>query len=296
MIHIFFDCGSFGSTVEYAIRNFSNCPLGPISGRILDDGSMHSFEKQHHITSWKTLEDFLCVDRASDAITTPTYPFLDHKFDQVLQKFAGLPSWCSDHKILVYQPDLRAAELNLLFKYHKVCFGQEVSCGLDIIVGDNRHNLSGWDKNYQHWSEMQQWQLREWLSLFYPEWVTEFIKSKDQVDDTWLQITNTDLLFDTKKTLIKIIEFCGFTANQMIGDFVRDWQAAQQYIVDEFDLLDKIISNSLNQHPMQWSKLNVISEAILQQRFRSLGFELQCDGLNHFPSDTKNLYKLLVKV
>lgn len=294
MIHVFFDCGSFGSTIEYVIRNFSNYKLGPIDAHIMADGSMHSFRKQHHITKWDELEKFLSHAKNSEAITTPTYPFLECKLPELLQHFSQIPTWQYDRKILVYQPDLRAAELNLLFKYHKVCNGQKA--GLSIIVGDNQHNLSGWNSEYKHWSEMKTWQLREWLSLFYPDWVTEFIQSRDQVNNDWLKITNTDLLFDTKRTFDTIISWCGLQVTKDLDAFVNQWQLAQQYIVDEFTLLDKILEATLKQKSIEWHPLNIISESILQQRLRQQNYEIRCDGLDDFPTNSKQLYNLLEKV
>lgn len=296
MIHIFFNCGSFGSTIEYAIRNFSDFKGGPVAASILGDGSMHSFTKQYHITSYDHLENFSNGQIDPDGISTPTYPFKEFKLPQLLARFSLIPTWNDDTKILVYQPDTRAAELNLLFKYHKVCYGEKIQTGLGIITGDNRHNLSGWNIQYTHWSQMRDWELREWLSLFYPGWITEFIDSQDQVDTTWLKISNTDVLFDTKQTLCLIMSFCGLTMIHSIDEFVDQWRAAQEYIVKEFLLLDQIISCTLNGRHLEWHDLNIIAEAILQQRFRQLGFEILCDGLDQFPLNTKELYKLLVKV
>lgn len=296
MIHVFFDCGSFGSTVEYAIRNFSNYKLGPVDASILTDGSMHSFSKQQHITSWQHLSEFLTSVNNVDCITTPTYPFAELKLPEILKHFSTIPTWDTDTKILIYQPNLRAAEINLLFKYHKVCHGSQIQTGIGIIVGNNKHNLSGWDPHYDHWSQMQRWQLREWLSIFYPDWVTEFIESCHQVDNTWLKITNTELLFNTKQNLHSIISWCGLTITKDIDDFVNQWQSAQKYVVDEFNLLDTILDFTLSRTDLEWKPINIIAESILQQRLRQFGFEIRCDGLNDFPTNSKQLYKLLEKV
>jgi hypothetical protein len=67
----------------------------------------------------------------------------------------------------------------------------------------------------------------------------------------------------------------------------------QQYIVDEFTLLDDICNNTINNIAFSWNPINIIAESIVQQRLRALGFEIQCDGLNNFPVDSKTLYNLL---
>lgn len=294
MIHIFFDAGSFGSTIESVIRNYSNHSL-PINSKILDDGSMHSFCKEHHITCVKELDELLSLKNVNvNAITTPTYPFKEFTLPDLINYFSLIDSWKSDRKILIFQPDLRACELNLLFKYHKVCTGY-INAGIGIIVGENQHNIIKWNKNYNHWSQMQTWELREWLSIFYPNFVKEFIDSQHQVTPDWFQTTNTDILFNTKDTLLKIIDYCNLTNTSDLTDFVVAWQKAQQYIVDEFNLIDQIVNYSITDQHLTWKPLNIIAEAIVQQRLRAKGYEIRCDGLNTFPTDAKTLYSLLEK-
>jgi len=295
MIHVFFDCGSFGSTIESVLHNYSDHSV-PIDSKILDDGSMHSFFKEQHVTNVKILDDFLYRSTSnSNIITTPTYPFKEFKLPTILERFSLSKSWATDTKILIFQSDLRACELNLLFKYHKVCISY-INAGLDIIIGDNQHNIVNWNQDYTHWSQMKTWELREWLSLFYAEFVQEFIDSQNQVTDDWLKLTNTDLLYNTKESLLKIIDHCGLTNTKDLTNFVTKWQQAQKYIVDEFNLLDQIVDCTIANQPLEWQPINIIAEAIVQQRLRAKGYEIRCDGLDKFPTDAIMFNSLLEKV
>lgn len=295
MIHVFFDCGSFGSTIESVLRNYSDHST-PIDAKILDNGSMHSFQKEQHITHIETLDNFLQSNVANNkTITTPTYPFKKIKLPKIIEHFALLKSWKHDTKILIFQPDLRACELNLLFKYHKVC-NAYIEAGLGIIVGENQHNIVGWNKDYTHWSQMRPWELREWLSIYYPGFVREFIDSQKQVDDSWLKLTNIDVLYNTKDMLLKIIDHCGLNCTKDMTEFVFKWQRAQKYIVDEYDLLDRIVDCSINNQRLVWKPVNIIAEAIVQQRLRAKGYEIRCDGLDIFPTDAILFHTLLEKV
>jgi len=295
MIHIFFDCGSFGSTIESVLRNYTDHST-PIDSKILDDGSMHSFRKEQHVTDIETLDNFLQLDTPSNKIiTTPTYPFKEFKLPTILDYFSLIESWKDDTKILIFQPDLRACELNLLFKYHKVCVSY-TNTGLGIIVGENQHNILNWNKDYTHWTQMRPWELREWLSIFYPGFVQEFIDSQNQVDDSWLKLTNIDVLYSTQDSLLKIIDHCGLTNTKDLTEFVAQWQQAQNYIVDEFNLLDRIVDCAINNQPLVWKPVNIIAEAIVQQRLRTKGYEIRCDGLDIFPTDAIMFNTLLEKV
>ena len=287
MINIFFVPGMFGSTIEHVLRSYTD-EYTPIDAVILDDGSMHSYVKEFHPQSLNALQQFVDAD-----ITTPIYPFKEGDLPTILKAFQTQIE--SGKSILMYADSLQSAELNLLFQYYKIVNGSKLKKSLDIICGDNAHNIINWNKNYQHWSQMQFWELREWLSLFYPHWVQEWIESQYQVSDIFLKIQNTELLYNTKDTLIDIINFVGLTINKSLDNFITEWQQKQQYIVAEFDTLDQIVFNTLAKKDYKWKPLCIVSEAIIQQRLRSKNFEIRCDGLNTFPTESKTLYSLLEK-
>ena len=289
MIHAFFVPGMFGTTIEYVLRTFTQ-EYDAIDGTILLDGSMHSILKELHIFREDMLTELKKIQPGT--ITTPIYPFKTLHLPEILvhhEPYLGKNS----RSMLIHASDLRSAELNMLFQYHKVCIG--LNLGLHIFCDSNAHNIIQWNPEYKHWTEMQPWELREWFSLFYVEWVQEWIHSQHQVPEDFLKITNTDVLYDTKLSLIKIINHCGLTPDGDIDSFVTKWQLAQQYIVDEFDLLDHIVDSAINQKDFSWSPTHVIAEAIVQQRLRTCGYEIRCDGLNNFPTDAKTLYNLLEK-
>jgi len=289
MTHVFFVPGMFGTTIEYVLRTFSQ-EYDSINRVILPDGSMHSYNKELHIFQEDMLTNLKKIQHNS--ITTPIYPFKTLHLPEILDyhnPYLGENS----RSILMYANNLRSAELNVLFQYHKVCIGLDQ--GLDIFCDSNSHNITQWNPAYKHWKEMQTWELREWFSLFYVEWIQEWIQSQYQVPEDFLKIINTDLLYDTEPTLIKIINHCGLTLDGDLSSFVTKWQRAQQYIVDEFGLLDLIVDSTINQKEFSWQPTHVIAEAIVQQRLRTHRYEIRCNELDIFPTDAKTLYNLLEK-
>jgi len=286
MIHVFFVPGMFGTTIEYVLRTFTQ-EYDSVDGVILPDGSMHSIRKELHLYQQYMLKD---LDKIQpDSITTPIYPFRDLHLPEILDHYVQYLIE-KNRPILMYAKDLRSAELNILFQYHKV---RDID--LDKFFYGSEHNIIHWNPTYKHWKEMRQWELREWFSLFYVEWIQEWIQSQNQVPSNFLKITNTEMLYDTESTLIKIINHCGLTPDGDLGSFVAKWQLAQQYIVDEFDLLDLIVDSTINQTKFAWQPTHVIAEAIVQQRLRAHGYEIRCDGLDVFPRDSETLYNLLEK-
>lgn len=288
MIHVFFVPGMFGTTVEYLLRNYSK-QYSKTHGEILPDGSMHSFTKEFHPLSVKNLStDHL----ADDSITTPFYPLMDGSLSDILSNYTINPQ---DKCVLIHANDLAGVELNCLFQYFKIACNQNKEFWLEIFFNDS-DNIRQWNPAYSSWKDMQPWQLREWFSMSYPITTQDWINSVNCVSKNWKILTNTSFLTDTTNTFREILKFCNLTEDDHLDEFAIRWRKAQQYIVDHYQLLDDIVVSTLNQEQFVWSSTNIISESIVQQRLRSQGYEIMCNGLNTFPTSSENLYKLLIKV
>lgn len=294
MIHVLFVPGMFGSTIEHVLRSFTE-EYTPTSGVVANDGSMHTFSKEFHPYSREVLESTVTLQ--PNSITTPTYPFKNSHLPEIIYILEQVsPSADTDRWVLLYAPDIRSAELNMLFQYHKIAFGARVRLGLEIFCDNNLHNVVEWDPIYTSWQDMQQWELREWLSLFYVGWTQEWIESQNQVSTGVLKIPYLDVLNNFAPTLNNIIKHCNLTQKPGLENFGKEWRSKQQYIVDEFELLEQIVSHTANGQDLAWQPIHIVAEAIVQQRLRALGYEIRCDGLNSFPTDSKTLYNLLEKV
>lgn len=292
MIHVFFVPGMFGSTIEYIFRSFGN-ELEPVMGTILADGSMHSFKKLAHFLDTSDIESFFDLHNFAVDVTTPIYPFRNTHLLDILERFNSYVTE-KDSCVLIHAESVADAELNMLFQYHKISIG--LKKGIDIFCHGNEHNITAWDQSYTHWSQMKHWQLREWISLFYVPWIQEWIDSQNQVSTNFLCVRNTDFLVDPVTISNKLFAHCNLTQKPGLQEFLQKWQAAQAYIVDEFELLGDIVKHTVNSQPLNWQPINIIAEAIVQQRLRALGYEIRCDGLNTFPTDSETLYNLLEKV
>ena len=291
MIHVFFVPGMFGSTLEYVLRNYSN-EYTSIDAEVLPDGSMHSLKKECHPGNTLEIEAQL-KKLASNAITTPAYPFKKAHLLEILKNFAAYIGGINA-EILIYAANTRDAELNMLFQYHKIATGS-YQLGLDIFCSGNEHNIINWNTNYRHWREMQPWEIREWISLFYVAWVQEWIESQHQVGADFYKVSNTEILENLSQTVRKIFQHCDLTESSGLDDFAVHWRSKQQYIMDEFNLLDRVVECTINNVPFSWNPVNIIAEAIVQQRLRAVGYEIRCDGLDTFPTDSTIFYNLLEK-
>jgi hypothetical protein len=292
MIHIFFVPGMFVSTIEYVLRCYTE-EYESIDAEVLADGSMHSYQRQAHHLNLNAMDEFFKGHQESNSITASQYPYQTANLPEILERYQLYRS-AKDKSILLYASNKSSAELNMLFQYYKLATGS-VNQGLHIFCDNNSHNIVNWNKDYTHWSQMQSWEWREWFSLFYSEWLQEWIESKNQVDNDFFLIANTEMIDNTEHCLRNIITFCGLTEKPGLTKFAQHWRSKQQYIVDEFELLNDIILSTFNTKMLTWPPISIISEAILQKRLREIGYEIRCNGLNIFPTDSETLYNLLEK-
>lgn len=145
------------------------------------------------------------------------------------------------------------------------------------------------------------WIMREFLSHYLvPAWL-------DQIEwyqrDSWkhpnlLTVTVPDLLFDFENTLEKIQKFCNLNycqpASSLIDAHKKNLELQKYASHDR--VCHSIIESVVNQTDLSWPELSLPSEAWVQWELRNQGYEIQCDGLNKFPTTSAKLLELLYAV
>lgn len=289
MIHIFFVPGMHGSMLEHVLDAYTLERSGD-RHPIQSDGSMHGFGKAAHAVDPGELARL-----DDDVITTPIYPTVDADFAALVHQYSALPTWESDRKILVHAPDLRWCEINMLFQYHKIARGT-VNRGLDIFFGPAQTNITQWNPNYQTHADMRPWELREWISLFYADWVQPWMLSAQQVQSDWLVIANRDIVELTLSTVNRIMTFCGLTPRLDLADFLEDYRKQQSYVIREHVAAHNFVDFALRNRQLELEQpLSVVAEAMIQQHLRQCGWEIECDGLDTLPLDTLQLRTLMYR-
>jgi hypothetical protein len=297
MIHILFLPGTFGSTVHCILcqfdKNYTIRRVGTdqLDNLILPDGSIHTFSKSGHYKNKKQLED-LFNSKEKPLITTPMYPMRDCATKDIIELFSNKRP--DDRYIFLYVDDLDHAEINLLFYYHKVI---NATGGIEAYFENSRFDITSWNKNYTHWSQMQPWELREWFSIFYPSWVEkDWINGREHIKSEWLVVSTKEILNNTHETFLKIINYVGefdLTLTDEFNNFVSLWRSKQQYVLDEYAIIDNIVASTISNTSYTWEKLNIIDEAIIQRKLRSAGYELRVNSIDEFPTNSRDLNILL---
>lgn len=296
MIHILFVPGSFGSTIQYILRQIEENPSSPQFDidMILEDGSMHSFWKTGHYNYIKDLTDFLDNKIDQDiTISSPLYPMVDASAETIIGLF--LKRRPTDKYIFIYIDDIDQAEIILLANHYKV----PSNIRLDGLCGYSQNNINNWNPDYTHWTQMHPWELREWISMFYSEILQDWIDARQHVDKTWLTVSSREILENTQDTFLKIIAYLGksdLKFENNFYEFINHWRQKQQYIIDEHSVIKDIVRFTILNTPYSWKKISIISEAMIQKKLRDEGYEIKCSNLNEFPTNSSDLHKLLKRI
>ena len=283
MIVILFTAGNFGSTIEYCLRTFSK-ELKKVQFGLLDDGSMHGYQKSFHPITFDQWHD-----RTSDIdIATPVFPNQNYESPASSVMFYKMQLHTEDRVIFVDSGSLDQAQRTQLFNYHKNK-NHEL---LDTLMLDKAQQ---WNANYTHWTDMEIYELREALSFFIDQ-QNQHVNLKSHAPPHWL-VTNPDkIISDLPGEIVRMISHCGLTANcQGLQEFYAQWVDKQQYIIDEFNLIINIFNHVETGQFLSWSGLSLFGEALLQSRLRQNGWDLDMTHLNQFPLDTTDLRTRLTK-
>lgn len=295
MIYVYYVAGTFGSTFEYVLRSFTN--EYHLDATISNDGSMHEFKKFHHLISNRSYIDFFKKINSinTNAIVTPVYPVAEGTRLNELLNIAKPYLQSTDKLILIYINDIEYAEITRLFQYHKILNSPFFETDLAAVAfGNNVSLMTRWNPSYTSISDMKPWEIREWLSLInYTHW----FDGVDTVPDTFLKISSKEILNDTFNTFKKIIDWCGLTYNKRdLNEFAVLWREKQQYVLNEHNLITNIVNYTIENIPLDIPvDLNIFAQSIIQQKLRNKGYELACDGLNLFPTNTVELHNMLIK-
>jgi hypothetical protein len=144
------------------------------------------------------------------------------------------------------------------------------------------------------------WVRREFLSFYLmPAW-------QDQIEwyhpDAWHDsrckiITVSELLYDFESCLSKLQQFANLSFKKSISEILpyhKIMLELQQHRTQD-QLCKNIVETTINDSMFDWSgqQITLPSQSWIQWRLRNLGWELACDGLDMWPTNSVQLKQLL---
>lgn len=288
--------GAYGTYLEWLINcMYGSIPLTDPLVRVGDNkGSSHLTPLDTHLGGLEGLKKY--CDSDIDHLTVRLHPKLSSKENLVDNLEVALSM--VDRMILIY-PDENSILLTINNYYHKIWtdwwserFHKEISPSL---IYDN------WPVDTSVAIEdVPLWVRREFLSYYLmPAWY-------DQVEwrltDSWqhprcLVISVTDLLHRPDYVLEKISDFTEWSWTREFKEVAPIHQSMidLQQFIDQDRTCKEIIQCLQSGQDLAWSELPLPSQAWVQWKIRESQHEIQCHGLEQFPTNSSQLRTLLYR-
>ena len=290
-IPIAFSVGSYGTYLEWVLTTLSVDQH--IDPPFSDTGSSHLFLGNHVENNAGWLR-YLQGDQQHRFVRfhpkEKKYQSLSANLNQVLDSV--------DRMIYLY-PDADSTLLvinNWLSKVRKDWWAH------DIV------SAQGLEKIHVNWpscagqsaDDIPAWVRREFLSFYLiPAW-------QDQVEwyhpDAWhdsrcMIITVSELLYNFESCLSKLQQFANLSFKKNISEILPYHEIMlelQQHRTQD-QLCKNIVETTINDSMFDWTgqEIPLPSQSWIQWRLRNLGWELACDGLDTWPTNSVQLKKLL---
>jgi hypothetical protein len=291
-IAIAFDPGVYGTYLEWCLTTLADDRL--ISLPFTATGNSHKFLGNHllDINGWN---NFLLTHRRDALVRFHPKTQQDHNLSE------NLDHVCATAEFLVYlypsRDHVLLAVNNCITKIWDNWWQQR-------LLKD-----SLFDKIYQNWpvdkgataNEIPMWIRREFLSFYLmPAWFgqVEWFQPDKWSNPKACIVTTKDLLFNFESTLYRIQKHTNIKFLKPVSDLLpaHEQNLKLQKNLTQDQLCSDIIDSVLSGVDFGWEPLPLGSESWVQWELRNRGFEIQCDGLDIFPTNSIQLRELLYSV
>jgi hypothetical protein len=302
-IPIIFNGGAYGTYLEWCLTTLTtNIDIVlPVTAT----GSNHRFRGRHlvNIDGWRNY-----VDTKNPVAFVRLHP-KTKKDESITNNLESILSTV-DQMIYLY-PDQHSILLNINNIFTKISTVWWPDTNITDLKKQQQEYEMFADKIYQNWpisrdvlfNDIPQWIKREFLSMYLmPMWL-------DQVEwchpERWqhpnCSVVYINNLLDNFKSTIQDIEL--FLNLKLIKDIdqlipFHNEMLKHQINYGQDALCNKIINSIIHSIDFTWGDryLPLPSESWIQWQLRNLGFEIRCDGLNVFPTNSIKLKELLYKI
>ena len=291
-IPIVFHAGCYGTYLEWALTTLTteHKILPPFTNK----GNSHKFKGNHLID----------MDGWRNFVTQPsTHQFVrlhpKTKQDQSLSD--NLDTIASAVDGMIYLYPTRQAKLlvvnNYISKVYDNWWLTQFSKTIESTVIYDKWPV---DRSTSI-NDVPVWIKREFLSLYLiPAWEdqVEWNNPVGWQNSKSLNVSVTDLLCDFKSTLQKIQQYFKLSFTKDISQIIPIHTAMLrlQEHLDQDIICQQIIEAVLDSIDYNWNTLPLASESWIQWQLRNLKYEIKCDGLDIFPTNSLKLRNLLYPI
>jgi hypothetical protein len=292
-VAIAFNGGSYGTYLEYCLTSLTLGTMLPSPFKM--NGNSHNFRGNHlnNMAGWK---QYVTSNVEHQFVRFHPKTLKHENLSENLTQAADSMS-----RVVYLYPDQTTLLLGLNNFIYKIYRPSVITYPLENEIDQ--------EKIYENWpvsrdtpiSDVPVWIMREFLSFYLlPAWFDqiEWDHAAHFNHSRLITVRVPELLFDFEKTLLKIKNFCNLDYRLPINslDSIHQKMLSCQTFLNHDKLCHQIIKSVTDSLDFSWTKLSLTSEAWIQWQLRNLGFEIKCQDLDKFPTNSVHLKKLLYPV
>ena len=270
MIKVYFPQGCYGTYLARCIYNYTNLRTEPFEEFAFSpDGSSHQF--------WSKKEALLPIIQYGHINTLD----LNIQADQVV---VVLP--CQDHRLDYYNNHFFKRECEQLINYILIQMPKE-----EAVYKLKTH--WGYTGEFDH--TVPRWIMREWCSF----WITDVLDHSYNLDEynklnSTVKLSTQDIFENWTESFAQISLLSGLTVTVDVDTIKK--QHKQFLQLQKFHNIqlrcEQYVDNLINGIDSDMTLHSIFDEAYIQQLLRQHRIEIQCNGLDIFPSTTQQLKTL----
>jgi hypothetical protein len=290
-IPILFNGGAYGTYLEWALTTLSTDI--PVESPITNISNSHRFSGNQliNIEGWR---EFVKQNQFKKFVRLHPKTKKDQSLTDTIKEILDNVEY-----VIHLYPDPESVLLNINNCYKKVW--------TDWWTTQFNSDISP-EKIYQNWpidrntpiTEVPIWIRREFLSFYLvPAWQNEVEwYYPDRCNNNRIRLVLIkDLLYNFENTILKIQSDFNLTFTKPISSIltIHNQMLSAQKAITQDQTCCQIIQSVINEYDFDWEELPLVSQSWVQWRLRNLNFEIQCDGLDIFPTNSVQLKKLLYR-
>lgn len=291
---ILYNGGAYGTYLQWVLTTLVS--PNEIVSPFTNTGSSHLFNG-NHLNTPGSLRWNKTVNQSTFLQFARAHPKI-HEDDSITDKInIALESF---DQIIYCYPDQKSILLNINNVFSKVWEDWVENRLQDPVFAENLY--SNWNISPTTSSkDIPTWIIREILSYnLMPSWNREV---EWFFPNTWNHqkckfVFITDLLYNFKKVVTEIQEFCQINFKTDIDQLLpyhTQMLSLQNHLTQD-KLCANIIDSVFTSQRMHWDSLPLPSQSWIQWQLRNLGYEIKCNGLDIFPTNSVQLQELIYKV
>lgn len=141
----------------------------------------------------------------------------------------------------------------------------------------------------EKFDDIPRWTLREITSYCIPD-LTNDLTQPFKIDG--LHVSATEIITNFNSVLDQVASYLGLDSIQPNADICNDYLQKQVFFNSQ-QRCKEWVEQVINRQQADAPILTLFEESYIQHLLREKGFELQCSGLDQFPSNTTDLRKVI---